>query len=273
MATTPASSPFPEICFNTPAGRICFPITTGPTFPPPPTSSTDPLKHWKIRYSAQGEIMRAGTCQGSDDLMFVNQVERTQDSTSKRFQLWRNGELFLTLSGRSYHSPTGEPGQCGKKLGIAVKTDLTDYKMTLTQEHCSSARVLVEANGTVTERTLDFLDVRCSPGEADIGLCQSLHERDKQQLEPFKALLLRVNAYYWQKGGEELAQLSNLLKNPVDGGTQASIWCGIARAGCWGLAAAGGAACCGVTAGVGCILCSGGFGAAGSGCSEAWSWC
>ncbi|MES2820134.1 MAG: hypothetical protein V4812_14245 [Pseudomonadota bacterium] len=273
MLSTQASSTFPEICFNTPAGRICFPITTGPTFPPPPTSVPEAPSNWNILYSPQGEVIRAASCSGADELLFVNRIERSAEATTKTFQLRRNGELFLTLNARTYHAPETERSQCAKKLGVSVRTDLTDYKITIAQESCSTARVVVDANGTVTERNLDFLDVRCTPSEAPIGLCHALSERDKQQLEPFKALLAWVNALYWKRGAEELAQLSTLLKNPADGGTQASIWCGLARAGCWGLAAAGGAACCGVTAGVGCILCSGGFGAAGSGCSEAWSWC
>ncbi|MEG4242994.1 hypothetical protein QUA51_09835 [Microcoleus sp. Pol10_D6] len=264
----------PELCFDTPAGRICFPIGTGPTFPYPPARASSPeLKNWTIVHSPQGEISRAASYSGSNELLFVNKVERNQESTTKLFNLSCNGEILLTMGGKAYHAPQTENSQCAKKLSVFVKGYKIDYTMTISQEACTTARIIVDSNGSVIERTVDFLAAKSIAKDGEIGLCRVLGEREKEKLEPFKDILILVSDYYWKKAREEMMLLPTVVKNPTEGGTQASFWCGVARAGCWGLAAAGGASCCVGTAGVGCVLCSGGFGAAGSACSEAWSWC
>lgn len=106
-----------------------------------------------------------------------------------------------------------------------------------------------------------------------MGLCHALPDGLKEDLEPFKELLLKVNEYYWAKIRKANETIPRLLGNPVDDGVQAGFWCGVARVGCGALAAAGAAACCVGTATVGCVLCAGGMGAAGGVCIEAWSWC
>jgi len=269
------TNPFnPEFCFETPLGKMCFPILSSPTFPGPPASSDEPeLGNWSIVRSPQGEISCAAACINSVELLFTAEVERNNDVTTKSFHLSRNGEIFLTFGGRAYHDSQGHKAQCASKLSMFAKGNDIAYQMTISQESQTTARILAESKGSVTERTIDFLSPRCSSDHAEIGLCREFEEREQEKLEPFKELLVAVNSFYWKKAKGEVALLSQLINNPADSGTQASIWCGIARAGCWGLAAAGGAACCLGTATIGCVLCAGGFGAAGSGCSDSWSWC
>lgn len=274
--STDSSVPFnPEICFDTPVGRICLPITSSPTFPLPPSRPDDSGldRNWAVIRGQQGEISRATSRFDACALQFTNRIERRDDATTRTFRLSRSGETFLTLSGRAYHDNESAGPQCARRIALILEADGTDWRMTLAQEGCSRIRATVERNGATIERTLDVLSLGCAAQDEDLSLCQSLNDRMKARLEPFADLLRAVGDHYWRRARHDLAQLPTLLGNPGGGGTAASIWCGVARAGCWGLAAAGGAACCGATAGVGCILCAGGFGAAGSGCSEAWSWC
>jgi hypothetical protein len=206
-------------------------------------------------------------------LLFVNQVERNQESTTKLFYLSSNGERLVTVGGKAYHASQTENSPCARKLSVFVKGYNIDYTMTISQETCTTARIIVDSSGSVIERTVDFLAAKSVAKDREIGLCRALGEREKEKLEPFKDILILVSDYYWKKAREEMVLLPTLLKNPTEGGIQASFWCGVARVGCIGLAAAGGASCCVGTAGVGCALCGGGFGAAGAACAEAWNWC
>jgi hypothetical protein len=222
-------------------------------------------------HSPQGEVSRAASCSGSEELLFVNQLERNRETTTRQFYLSCNGEIFLTVGGRAYHASQTEKSQCARKISMFVKGDQIDYKMSLSQETCTTARIIVESSGSVIERSVDFLAAKCTEKDAEIGLCRALSARHKEKLQPFKEILSLVSDYYWKKAREDMALLPALLKSPTEGGTQASFWCTVARAGCWGLAAAGGAACCvGATAttAVGCVVCAGGFGAARSVCSD-----
>lgn len=275
MSTIP-NDPFnPEFCFETPVGKMCFPILSSPTFPGPPASSEEPdLSSWSIVQSPQGEISRAASCDKSGELLFTSEVKSDNETTTKSFHLSRNGEIFMTFGGRACHDSHSDRSQCGNRLSMFAKGGGVDYQMTISRDtQTTTARILVESKGGITERTIDFLSPKCENDHDKIGICHILHEKEIEQLDPFKDLLVAVNNFYWRKAKRETSSLSSLINNPANGGIQASIWCGIARAGCWGLAAAGGAACCLGTATVGCVICAGGFGAAGSACSDAWSWC
>jgi len=273
MAQNPIGTFNPELCFNTAAGRICVPILTGPTLPYPPAPATPDLGNWTTVRNPQGEITRAASCFGSDELSFASQVDRNNDVTTKSYYLSSNGEMFLTLGGRAYRRSQGEKLQCGSKLSMFLTGSGIDYQMTISRESCTGARIVVELRGAVTETSVDFLEPKSARNGTEIGPCRALGERERERLQPFNDLLVAVGDFYWARAREEVGMLPTLLKNPGDGGVQASFWCGLARAGCWGLSAAGAASCCVGTAGTGCILCAGGFGAAGSACSEAWSWC
>lgn len=264
---------YPEMCFETAAGRFCIPILTGPTFPyPSPQTVVPRLENWKVIRSPEGEITKAVSCAGAEQLSFGLKRETTKDVAVKTFTLSRNGEVLITMGGRA-HLQDGTKQRCEGKLSMFVKGEDIDYQMAISRESSTAAHIVVESRQGVQERSVDLLSPACVGNSEELGLCRSLGEPQKERLEPFKDLLLAVNNFYWERGRQELASLPDQLKNPLEADTQASIWCGVARAGCWGLAAAGGAACCVGTATIGCVVCAGGFGAAGSACSEAWSWC
>jgi hypothetical protein len=219
-------------------------------------------------HNLQGEITRAASCSGSEELLFVNQTERNQESSTKLFHLSSNGELFLTVGGRAYHASQNKNPQCATKLSAFLKADQIDYMMTISQETCTTARIIVESRGSVIERTVDFLEAKCTKNDAEIGLCRALGESQKEKLKPFNDLLSLVSDYYWNRAREEIAMLPTLLKNPTDGATPAAWWCVLAHAGCWGLAGFGTGLCCAGTVGVVCGLCGAGFGAGASYCSD-----
>ena len=263
-----------EICFKTPFGSLCIPLGTGPTIPIPSQSSsdTDP-KDWSIVRSPQGEVSRAASRIGAADLLFSNRIQRTDEHTTKIFTFSRNGNEFLSAGGRAHHD-SAKSKCCSGRLSMFAKGEGINYTMDVAAESCSTVRVSARTNGSVVERTLDLLSPGSFEKEPGLGVCHALDEAHlNDQLEPFHELLVVVGNYYWTQARREMASLADSLKSPTDGGTQASFWCGVMRASCWGLAAAGGGTCCIGTAAVGCALCAGGFGAAGSACSEAWSWC
>lgn len=143
------TNPFnPEICFETPIGKMCFPILSSPTFPGPPASSEGPdLSKWSIVQSLQGEISRAASCNESRELLFTSEVKRDDDTTTKSFHLSRDGEIFLTFGGRAYHDSQDDRSQCGNKLAMFARGDGIAYQMTISRETRTTARILVESRG------------------------------------------------------------------------------------------------------------------------------
>lgn len=267
----PSHHPFnPEFCFETPIGKVCFPILSSPTFPGPPANVPVPgLERWRLVRATDGEITAAFAPCEDGALEFSAESVVTEQHRRRELAFTSGGKRFLSVNAEVDNHGRRELRKKRRSIRVGFKAAQLDYTIEIASEDMAEARLTRTVNGERSEETLDLLDP-AALGRAKS--CTSPLDADLTgRLEPFEPLLLGVAQHYWGRARRELGGISVVA--PSEPGATASIWCGIARAGCWGLAAAGGAACCLGTATIGCVLCAGGFGAGGSACSEAWSWC
>jgi hypothetical protein len=141
-----------------------------------------------------------------------------------------------------------------RELQMSFAIDFTDYDST------HKGIVTGNVNGNDLKGTLDPQKNKCT---VNLDLDYWLPDEVRHNLDYFTPIFQKMQSHYKDKSKQYQKKIDNTIHH--------SIWGVLGRAACWGFASMGTAASCIVTAGIGCPVAAGVFGAAASVCSDAWT--
>ncbi len=139
----------------------------------------------------------------------------------------------------------------GRELQMYFAIDFTDYDST------HKGIITGKINGDEFRGTYDPRKNKCT---VNVALDNWLPDEVRRNLDYFAPVFKKMQSSHKDK--------SKRFQKKIDDTIHHSIWGTIGRAACWGFAGMGAAASCVATAGIGCPVAAGLFGAAASVCSD-----